>query len=245
MSCSLRSILVLLAILSATADAQAARKPGHRPPAHHAGKAPRHTSHSKTNRYRRPAVHRRPVQHPRRRVTRVVRRPTTRTVVRTVHRYPVHRVTRRYVYRPYYYHRPYRHHRRYSYTYYPGRYHWRTNYYNRGYGRSRRQLSRGIRGIVEGVQGNPGNGTVLVKVARPRSSRFRYGTTAANANRGRNASSVHRFRVNNATHYEILSTPPRAGTFASLHKGEQVLILKQGNQASTAQKVEMFPRRVR
>jgi hypothetical protein len=242
MSGSLRSLLVLLAVFATTADAHAARKPAHRPPARHAGKAPRHTSHTKTNRYRRPAVHRHPAPQPRRRVTRTVRRPATRTVVRTVRRYPVHRVTRRYVRRPYYYQRR---HRRYTYTYYPGRYYWRTSYYNRGYGRSRRHVSRGIRGIVEGVQGNPANGTVLVKVFRPRFSRFRYGTTFVNANAARRTSPLHRFHVNQATRYEILSTPPRAGTFASLHKGEHVLILRQGNQSNTAQMVEVFPRRRR
>ena len=72
-----------------------------------------------------------------------------------------------------------------------------------------------------------------------------YGTTGAGANLGRSASSAHRFQVNNATRYEIMSTPLQAGTFASLHKGEQVLILRPGNQSNTAQKIEVFPRRGR
>ncbi len=242
MSCSFRSLLVLLAVVAATADVHAARKPPHRPPAHHA--APRHISHTKTIHYRRPAVHHPPVYHPRR-APRVVRRPVNRTVVRTVRRYPVHRVVRRYVRRPYYYYHNPRYHRRYTYSYYPGRYHWRTNYYNRGYGRSRHNHSRGIRGIVEGVQGNAGNGTLLVKVFRPRSSRFRYGLAAANANPARNASALQRFHVNNATRYEVMSAPPRAATFASLHQGEQVLILKQGNQSNTARLVEVLSQRRR
>jgi hypothetical protein len=241
MSLSLRSILVLLLVFATAADSHAAGKPAHRSGAHHARKAPRHTSHTKTHRYRRPAVHRHPVQRPHHRVTRILRRPAARTAVRNVHRYPVRRVNRRFGYWPYYH----RHHRRYTYFYYPGRYRWWTNYYNQNYGRSRRHFSRGIRGIVEGVQGNPGNGTVVVKVFRPRSSRFRYGTTVAGANPAQSASSAHRFHVNNATRYEIMSTPPQAGTFASLHKGEHVLILSPGNPSNAAQKIEVFPRRGR
>jgi hypothetical protein len=243
MSCSLRSLLVLLAVLAATANAQAARKSSHRAATRHTHKATRHTSHTKPTRYRRPAVHRRPVQGVRHRVTRIVRRPVKRTVVRTVRRYPVHRVYRYAVRRPYYFGRHARHHRRYTYIYYPGRYNWRTNYYNRVAGIRRRHASRGIRGIVEGVQGNAGNGTVLLKVLRQRSSRFRYGTT--NAGAGRGAASVRRFHVNNGTRFEILTAPPKAGTFAALHKGEHVLILTHGQQANTAQKIEVFPRRKR
>lgn len=241
MSCSLRCLLVLLAVLASAANVHAAGKPAHRPAAHPARKPPHHTSHSKTNHYRRPAVYRHAVQPARRRAARIVRRP----VIRTVHRYPVHRASRRYVRRSYYFPQNYRYHRRYAYTYYPGRYLWRSNHYNRGYGRLRRHLARGVRGIVEGVQGNAGNGMVLVKVVRSRSSRFRYATALAGANRGRGASSAHRFHVNNATRYEILSIPRRAGTFASLHKGEHVLILRRGNQSNTAQRVEVFPRRGR
>lgn len=225
MSCSLRCILILLAVFAASANVHAAGKPPHRPAAHPVPKPPHHTSHTKTIHYRRPAVHRPAVPHARRPVTRSVRRP----VIRTVHRYPVHRVHRRYVRPSNYFVRNYR----------------RAGYYNRGYGRSRRYFSRGVRGIVEGVQGNAGNGMVLVKVFRPRSSRFRYATALAGVNRVRGVSSAHRFHVNNATRYEILSVPRRAGTFASLHKGEEVLILKRSNQSNIAQRVEVFPRRAR
>lgn len=243
MSCSLRFLLVLLAAFAATADVQAARKAARRTATHHARTAPRHTSRSKTTHYRRPAVHRRTVKRVQHRTTRIVRRPVKRTVVRTVRRYPVHRVHRSIVRRPYSVGRHSRHHRRYTYNYYPGRYNWRTSYYNRVRRGSRRHVSRGIRGIVEGVQGNAGNGMVLVKVHRPRSSRFRYRTT--NAGAGRGSSAVHRFHVNNGTRYEMLSAPPKGTTFAALHKGEHVLILRHGKQANTAQKVEVFPRRKR
>ncbi len=237
MSCSLRSILVLLAVLASSADVHAAGKPPHRPAAH----PPRHVSHTKTIHYRRPAVHRHAVH----RAARIVRRPATRRVVRTVHRYPVHRVQRRYVRQANYYSGYHRYHRRYAHSYYPGRYYWRSNYYNRGYGRSRRHLSRGVRGIVMGVQGNAGNGMVVVRVIRPLSRRFRYGAALAGANRGRGAFAAHRFLVNGATRYEILSLPRQAGTFASLRKGEQVLILRRGNQSNLAQKIELFPPRRR
>jgi hypothetical protein len=240
MSCYLRSLLVLMAVLATTVVVQAAGRGGH--PVHQARKAPRHVSHTKVNRHRRPAVRIRPVQRVRNRVARGIRQPVRRNVVRTVHRYPVHRVHGRYVVRPYYFGRHPRH-RRYTYSYYPGRYLWRRSHYNRGYGVSRRHGFRGIGGIVESVQGNANNGTLLVKVLRPRSSRFRY--TAAKAGAGRRPTSLHRFHLNNGTRYEIMTTPPQGGSFASLHKGERVLILPQGNSANTAKIVEVLARRGR
>jgi hypothetical protein len=236
-----RSLLILLAILAATVNVQAAGK-GHKSASHHARKAPRHVSHSKVTHHRRPAVHRRPAQHVRHRTTRIVRQPVKRTVVRTVHRYPLHRARHHSVRRPYYHGHHSRHHR-YTYFYYPGRYRWQTNHYNRGYGVSHRRAVRGIRGIVESVQGNAGNGTLLVKVMRPRSSRFRYATT--NAAAGRGATSLRRFHVNSATRYEIMTGTSASGTFANLHKGERVLVLTQGNSAQTARKIEVFARRKR
>ena len=127
--------------------------------------APRHVSRSKVKHHRRPAVHRRAVQHTRSRASRTVRQPVKRIVVRTVHRYPVHRVQRRFVRRPYYVGR-HSHHRRYTHSYYPGRYVWRTSHYNRGRVASRRFTTRVIGGTVESVQGNANNGTLLVKVLR-------------------------------------------------------------------------------
>jgi hypothetical protein len=243
MSYYLHLTLVVLAALAATSDIHAAAKSAHRPATHHGRTAPRHVSHTKTNRYRKPSVHRRPIPRMRHRVNRVMNRPRIRTGVSTVRRYTAHRLYRGLVRRPYFFGRnPYYYHR-YTYSYYPGRYNWRTSYYNRGYRRSRRQLARSVRGIVEGVRGNANNGTVLVQVLRPSSNRFQYGATVAGANPTRRASSVHRFHVNNSTRYEVLTTPPRAGAFASLHAGEQVLIRTGGNQANTAQIVEVFPRR--
>jgi hypothetical protein len=244
MSHSLRSLLALLAVVASAASAHAAGKPARRPPAHHARTPPRHVSHSKTNRFPRPAVHRRPTPRGPAHVNRSVRRPVTRTVVRTVPRYPVHRQYVRTVRRPYYVTRSQRVHRRYTYTYYPGRYRWRTNHYNRGYGGLRRSLVRRVPGIVEGIQGNAGNGTVLVKVFRPSSRRFRYGTLAG-ANAARGNYSVQRFRINNGTRYEMLTTPRQASAFASLQKGERVLIQTTGNSANTAQIVALYPRRKR
>jgi hypothetical protein len=167
-----------------------------------------------------------------------------RNASRAVYRYPVHRVHRRYVRRPYYF--PYyfgRHyrHRRYTYNYYPGRYTWRRSHYNRGYGVSRRHGLRGFRGIVESVQGNANNGSLLVKILRPRSSRFHYAANRRGVGGG--ATSWHRFHLNNATRYEIMTAPPTAGTIASLHKGERVLIQTQSNSANTAKLVEVFARR--
>jgi hypothetical protein len=248
--------LVLIAALAAiafpSAPAQAAHhssgrvaKRAAKPPEHHARKPPHHASHTKTNRYRRPAVHRRPAPRVNRRVARTVRRPVNRTVVRTVHRYPVRRVSYRYVRRPYVWGGIRRYHRRYTYNYYPGRYRWRSSLYNRGYGLGRRNSSRGVRGIVEGVQGNESNGTILLKTFLSSSSRFRSGTTVSGPRAAAGTNSIHRFHVNNGTVYEVLSSPRKAGTFASLHKGEQVLILTRRNQASTAQKVELFPSRRR
>jgi hypothetical protein len=234
MSCSSRSMLILLAFVAAASRADAAGKPGPRPAAHRVRTAARHVSHSKTIRYGRPAVHRRPVERAPHRASRIVRRPVTRVIVRTVHRYPVRRVPR--FYRRYYF-RNFGYYRRYTHFYYPGRYRWWTSYYNRGYGRSPRYFSRAVRGIVEGVQGNAVNGTMLVKVMRPYSRRFRYGGAWAGAYGG----SVHRFHVNTATRYEVLSIPRLPATFASLHPGEGVLIVKRGNQSNIAQKVDLFP----
>ncbi len=241
MSCSLRFMLILLAVLAASAGAQAAGKPAHKPAAYPAHKPAHHTSPPKTNHYHRAAVHRPAVPHARHVAPRMVRQSANRTV----HRYPIHRVQRRYVRQSNYFVRNHRYHRRYTHSYYPGRYHWRSNYYNRGYGRSRRHLSRSIRGIVMGVQGNAVNGMVVVRVVRPLSRRFRYATALAGANGGRGTSTAHRIHVNGATRYEILSVPRTAGTFASLHKGEEVLILKQSNQSNLAQRVEVIPRRGR
>lgn len=251
MSSSLRSLLVLLAVFVMAANVQAAAKKQaggkkRHPATHQTHKAPRHVSHTKVTHHRRPAVHRRPVQHARRRTTPNARGPVKRTVVRTVHRYPVHRVQRRFVVRPYSFGphaRRHHHHRRYTYFYYPGRYVWRTSHYNRGYGVSRRRPSRGVAGIVESVQGNAGNGTLLVKVLRPRHSRFHY--AAARKTAGRGATSQHRFHLNNGTRYQIMTAPPKRGSIADLHKGERVLILRHAKAANTAQKVEVFARRKR
>jgi hypothetical protein len=233
--------LIVLAALAPITDVQAAGK-GRGPATHHARPAPRHVSHTKVTHYRRPAVHRHPVQRVRRSATRVVRQPVRRTTVRSVHRYPVHRVQRRFVRRPYYSHRNLGV-RRYTYSYYPSRYLWRRSHYNRGYGMGRRHGSRAIGGIVESVQGNPINGTVLVKTLRPRSSRFRY--TAARARAGWGATSLHRFHVNNGTRYQVMSVPPRGGTFADLHKGERVLIRPHANSGQTAQIVHVYRQRRR
>lgn len=253
MSCSLRSLLVLLAVFVMTVNVQAAGK-GRRPAAHKAGKKPPHVSRTKVTHHRRPAVHHRSTQHARRRTTPNARRPvqhrTTpnarRKVARTTHRYPTHRMQRRVVVRsnsvgPQARRR--HHHRRYTYLYYPGRYAWRTSYYNRGYGVSRRRHSRGVRGIVEAVQGNGVNGTVVLKVRRPRHSRFHY--TARRNAIGRGATSQHRFHLNQGTRYEVMTAPRRRGSIADLHKGEHVLILRHAKSANTAQKVEVFARRKR
>ncbi|MGH7169685.1 MAG: hypothetical protein ACRELG_05330 [Gemmataceae bacterium] len=267
MSGSLRSILVLLAVFAAAANVQAAgkgRKPparharkaparvshpktaakGRKPAKHQARKAPSHVSHSKVSHHRRPAVHRRPVHSVRRTATRTTSRTASRTtrkpvrqrVVRTVHRYPVHRQQRRYVRRSSSSRRFSSRHR-YTYSYYPGRYAWRRSSYNRGYGASRRSTSLGIGGIVESVQGNANNGTLVVKLLRPRHSRFRVA--------GRSATSLHRFQLNKNTRYEVLAAPPRGGTIADLHKGERVRILPHTNAARTAQKVSVSPQRKR
>lgn len=239
MSCSFRSILVFMAVLEAAADLQAAGRGGH--PAHHARKAARHVSHTKVTRHRRPSV-RRQAQRFRHRATRSVHQTARRNVRRTVHRYPVHRVHRRYVRRPYYFGRHWRHHR-YTYFYYPGRYLWRRSHYNRGYVIWHRHGPRGIGGVVESVQGNANAATLLVKVVRPRSSRFRYAGT--NRGVGWGTTSLRRFHLNNGTRYEIMTTPPTGGTFASLRKGERVLVLPQGNSGNTAKIVEVFARRRR
>lgn len=236
-----RFLLILLAASTAITDVRAAGG-GRRPATHHARPAPRHVSHTKVNHHRRPAVHHRPVQHVRRSATRIVRQPVRRTVVRRINRYPVHRVQRRFVRRPYYSGR-YFGVRRYTYSYYPTRYLWRRSHYNRGYGVGRRRGSRGIGGIVESVQGNANNGTLLVKVIRPRFSRFRYATT--NAGAGWGANSLHRFHLNNGTRYEIMAVPPRGATFADLHKGERVLVLTRPNSARNAQMVQMYRQRRR
>jgi hypothetical protein len=233
--------VILLAVLAAAADGQAYGK-GHRPAARPARTAPRHLSHTKVNHYRRPAVHRHPVRSVRRSAARIVRQPVRRVVVRTIHRYPVHRVQRRFVRRPYY-HGRFSGVRRYTYSYYPRRYLWRTSHYNRGYGGWRRRASRGIGGIVESVLGNGFNGTLLVKVIRPRWSRFRYART--NAGAGWGATSLHRFHLNSGTRYEILTIPPRGGTIADLHKGERVLVFRNANSGNIAQIVRISPWRGR
>lgn len=259
MSHFLRSSLVVLAVFAMSANVQAAGKgrtqaqkapahvshtksvaKGHKTAPRHAGKAPRQVSHSKVSHHRRPAVHRRPAQRVRRSTPRVIRQPVRRTVVRTVNRYPVHRIQRRFLSRPNTHVRHSRN-RRYTYFYYPGRYQWRTNHYNRRSGISRRHSSRGVRGIVEQVQGNPANGTVLVKVLRPRSSRFRF--TTARAGAARRGTSLHRFHLDSGTRYEVLTAPPRGGSIADLHKGEHVLVLKRARTANAAQKIQVSPLR--
>jgi hypothetical protein len=269
MSNSLRSSLIVLAALAMTANVKAAGKgrppahhpapkapsrvshtmaaaKGHRSAPRHAGKAPRQVSHSKVSSHRRPAVHRRPAQAARRSNTSIKRQSVRRNnqqsvrrnAIRTMHRYPVHRVQRRALVRmnsPTRFSRQ----RRYTYSYYPGRYVWRSNYYGRGLGSSRRGATRGIRGVVESVQGNAVNGTLLVKAARPRSSRFRFASVA------RRGTSMHRFALNNATRYEVLAVPRRGGTIADLHKGEHVMVLTHPRAAHQAQKIQLSPLRKR
>lgn len=267
MSCFLRSLLSLVAVLAATAGVQAAGK-AHHPAAHHAAKsathavhakpaakghrsanhqthkAPRHVSQSKVKHHARPAVNRRPAKRVQQRTKPNVRRTVSRTKVRSVQRYPVNRVRRQLVFVPSSVNgrsRHHHHHRRYSFSYYPGRYAWRSSAYNRGSGGSRRHASRGIRGVVESVQGNANNGTLVVRTIRPRSSRFQ---NAANRKGGR-ATSLRRVHLNNGTNYQILSNPAKGGTMADLHKGAHVLILTHTKPANTAQKVEVSPLRKR
>lgn len=196
MWCSLRCLLILLAALAATADIQADSKGPPKPhfPKPHLPKAPplpkphipkppplpRHPptphlvrrpaipmSHPRVNRHPRPAVHHHAIRRMPHSPIHIARQPVRRTVVRTIHRYPVHRVPYRFARRRHYFGvYPY------AYSYYPGRHRLRTNY-NRGYGALQRRRARVVGGIVQSVQGNPGNGTLLVKVFRPRSGRFR------------------------------------------------------------------------
>jgi hypothetical protein len=261
MSSSLHSSLIVLAVLATAANAQAAGKAhhqthkasthvshtkaaakAHRAALHHARKAPRQVSRSKVIHHRRPAVHRRSVQSVRRATTRIVRQPVRRAVVRTVNRYPVRRVQRSFLSRPNIHVRHSRH-QRYTYFYYPGQYQWRSNHYNRRLGAGRRHGARGIRGIVESVQGNPANGTLLVKAIRPRTSRFRFTTARAGAARG--GTSLHRFLLDTGTRYEVLTAPPRGGSITDLHKGEHVMIVKRAKAANAAQTVQVSPQRKR
>ncbi len=212
-------------------------------PSFYAGRPPHYRPPIQTNHYRRPIVYRMPVYRPQHYLILPVHRPATRTVARTTRRHPVHRVTQNSTHRLCSAHRNSGQHRRYAYNYYPGRYQWRTNHYNRGYGgRAQRQLPRGICGTVAGVQGTAGNGKVLVNLSHARSGRFRNATTAVSANSGPSAWTMQPFQVNNATRYEVMSTPVKAVDFASLHEGDQILILRQDNESNTAQKVEIFPR---
>ncbi|HTU88537.1 MAG TPA: hypothetical protein VMF69_00430 [Gemmataceae bacterium] len=263
MSSLLRSLLIVLAAVASAAKVEAspkpppAPKPPPRPPAPHIVHKPphlpaphpvhmaaRHLSATKVTHHRRPAVHRHPVPNARRGAARSVRQPGRQTMVRRTHRYPVHRVQRRFVRRPYYVGgRNFGVRRRYTYSYYPGRYLWRTSNYNLGYGVGRRRGQRGIAGIVESVQGIAGNGTLVLRVVRPRSSRFRYART--NAGAGWGATSLHRFRLNNGTLYHVMTAPPRGGTIADLHKGEHVLVLTHTNTGGAAHVVQVSPRRRR
>ncbi|HTU17366.1 MAG TPA: hypothetical protein VMG10_04830 [Gemmataceae bacterium] len=273
MSWSLRSLLVLLAALTAAANIQAAGK-GHKPAAHHAGKASahvshsmasakgrrpaahhanktaRHVSHTKVNRLARPAVHRHSSRNVRRSTSRTVKPAVKQAAKPTVKR-AVARTAHRYsvnrVQRSFV-SRPFvvrrrTHHRRYTYSYVPGLYAWRTSYYNRRAVASRRRGSRGVAGVVEMVQGNAVNGTLQVMVLRPRSSRFHYARRKAAAAVA--TTSHHRFQLNNGTRYEVMTTPRRKGTIADLRKGEHVLILRHPKAAHTAQKVEVLARRKR
>lgn len=247
-----RLLLVLLATLATTAGVLAARPPA--PPKPHLPKPPPpprihlpkpphppirppiyrppvHFPHAKVIHHPRPIVYRGPV-HMRHVRFPVVRPPVRRAAFRTIHRYPIHRFPRRFVRRPYHYFG----HRRYSYFYFPGRYRWRSNRYSRGFGLWRPRV---IGGVVESVQGIPGNGTLLVKVHRRRAGRFRYALA------GRGATTLRRFHLNLGTLYEIMTIPPRGGTIADLRRGERVLILTHTNTANTAQKVSVvsLPRR--
>lgn len=230
MVCSFRCLLIGLAVLVTTSGTAASPKP--RP--HHVRPVPINVPRPRVSHHPRPAVHRIPVHHARNPATRIVRQPVRRTAIRTVHRYPVHRLPRRFVRRPHHFG-----HRRYSYSYYPGRYRWRSNHYNRGRSSGRRGI---VGGIVESVQGNLGNGTLLVKVHRSRSSRFRY---ARNNAAGRGATSLRRFHLNGGTLYQVMTIPPRVGTMADLRRGERVLIQTHPNTGHTAQKVVVSPGRRR
>lgn len=186
MVCAFRSLLISMVLLGAAAAAPVAK--GHPPAPHPAFKPPHlpklpppprlpvpHPPHvmprypipPRVNHHPRPMVYRGTVPHVRHAATRIVRQPVRHAAIRTVHRYPVHRRPFRFVRRPHFY-GVYGH----PYSYYPRRNGWRPNY-NRGYGALQRRGPRVIGGIVESVQGIPGNGLLLVKVFRPRSSRFR------------------------------------------------------------------------
>lgn len=207
------------------------RLPVVRPPHPPIRRPPVRVTRTKVIRYPRPIVHRGPIRHVGRPGFGVVRHPVRRAGFRTVHRYPIHRFPRRFVRRPYYFGA-----RRYSYSYFPGRYRWRSNRYHRGYGIWRQRV---VGGVVESVQGVPGNGILLVRVSRRGYGRFRYGAA------GRGATSLRRFHLNIGTLYEIRTIPPRLGTVADLRRGERVLIQTLSHTANTAQKVMVvsLPRR--
>jgi hypothetical protein len=182
----------------------------------------------------RPIVHRNlaPIVH--RSPNRVVVQPVRRTLIRTIHRYPVRRVPYRFVRRWYY-----PGFFGYGSAHYRGRYWWRNHYYLGNYGHRHRRRHHVFGGIVESVQGNLGNGILLVKVFRPRSSRFRWVNRVSTA--GSAATSLNRFLLNNGTAFEVMTNPPRLGTIADLHKGAHVLIRPHASLANTAQRVQVSP----
>jgi hypothetical protein len=183
MACAFRSLLISMALLTAAAGTASAKgkppaphapahrpampKPPHLPAVHPFHLAPRHIPLPRVTHHPRPMVYHGPIRPVRLSTTRIVRQPVRHTAIRTVHRYPVRRVPFRFARRLNYY-------GMYGYTYssYPRRYLWRTHY-SRGYGALQRRRPRIIGGILESVQGVPGNGILVVRAFRPRSSRFR------------------------------------------------------------------------
>jgi glycosyltransferase involved in cell wall biosynthesis len=190
MMCAFRSLLISMALLAAAMPAAKgnppAPRPAHKPPVpkppplphlpkppprlpvpHPAHAAPRHLPPPRVTHHPRPIVYHGLVHHVRRSATPIVRQPVRHAAIRTVHRYPVHRLPFRFVHRWWYNTGFYG----YNYSSYRGRYWWRN--YNRGYGALQRRRPHVIGGIVESVQGGLGNGILVVKAFRPRSSRFR------------------------------------------------------------------------
>jgi hypothetical protein len=162
--------------------------------------------------------------------------PVRRALIRTVHRYPVRRVPYRFARRWYY---PGFYGYGSAHYHYWGRYWWRNHYYLGSYGRWHRRRHHVFGGIVESVQGNLGNGIMLVRVLRPRCSRFRWARGASVA--GLAATSLNRFVLTNGTAFEVMTNPPRLGTIADLHKGAHVLIRPHASLANTAQRVQVSP----
>jgi hypothetical protein len=143
-------------------------------------------------------------------------------------------------------------HRRYSYHHRHRR--WRSSYYGRyrrrsyvrsgrfgsgtGSAGSRVAMSpRGARGIVEGVQGTPTNGTLLVRMIAPSTNRFRYGATASRSG------TLRRYQLNGTTRYQQITPAGTQGPalgFSNIQRGERVIVLTGGNSGTAAQKVEIF-----